>query len=67
MERGEVDLFGVDEVVASCAAEVVNVLNEEDVGGWLAGEEDDLGAASREFVDDCGSNAGRSALPSLSV
>lgn len=31
MERGEVDLFGVDELVVGCVAEVVDVFGEEDV------------------------------------
>lgn len=37
MERGEIDLLGVDELVACCAAEIVNVVDEEDVGGGLFG------------------------------
>lgn len=62
VERGEVDLLGVDELVACCAAQVFNVLDEEEVGGWLFGEEDDLRAACGEFLDDGGSNAGCAAL-----
>lgn len=51
MQGCEVYLFGVNEVIFGGAAEVVNVLDEEEVGGWLFGEEDDLGAASGEFLD----------------
>jgi hypothetical protein len=38
-------LFGVDELAAGCAAQVFDVFDEEEVGGRLLGEDDDLGAA----------------------
>jgi hypothetical protein len=37
VEGGEVYLFGVDEVVFRLAAEVVDVFDEEEVGGGLLG------------------------------
>ena len=37
MEGGEVDLFGVDELVGGAGAEVFDVVGEERVGGGLLG------------------------------
>lgn len=45
MEGGEVDLFGVDQLIICRVAEIVDVFGEKDVGGCLAGQKDDLGAA----------------------
>lgn len=50
-------MLGVDELVAGGLAQVFNVVDEEDVGGGVVGQEDDLGAALGEFVGDSGADA----------
>jgi hypothetical protein len=38
-------LFSEDKLIACGLAQVFDVVNQEDVGGGVVGEEDDLGAA----------------------
>lgn len=62
MKGREVDLFGVDELVTGGLAQIVDVLDEEDIRWGVLREKDDLGAACGQLLDDAGSNAGCSAL-----
>lgn len=62
MQGGQVDLLRVDELVSRRAAQVFDIVDEEEVRGGVLGEEDDLGAALGELVDDGGANAGCAAL-----
>lgn len=55
-------MFGVDELVGGAGAQVVDVVDQEGVGGWVLGQEDDLGAAGREREGDGRADAGCSAL-----
>jgi len=61
VQGGEVAFFSVNEVVVCGLAEVIYAVDDEGVGGG-ADEEDDLGAAEGEVVDDCFADAGGSAL-----
>ena len=62
IQRGKINLLSVDELVPGVFAHVVNVFNQEGVLGGLLCEEDDLGAAEGEFVDDGCSYTRRTAL-----
>ena len=58
---GKVAFLSVDEVVAVACAQVLDVVDGEDVGGVLD-EEDELAAAGGEVVYDGGADAGGAAL-----
>ena len=62
IQRGEIDLLSVDELVPGTFAHVFYVFDQEGVLGGLLCEEDDLGASEGEFVDDVCSYAGCTAL-----
>lgn len=55
-------MLGVDELVVGAAAEVFDVFGEEDVGGWVLCEEDDLGAAGGQGRGYLRADAGCAAL-----
>lgn len=62
IQRGEIDLLGVDELVPGVFAHVIDVFDQEGVLGGLLCEEDDLGASEGEFVHDGCSYTGCTAL-----
>lgn len=62
IQRGKIDLLSVDELVPGIFAHVVNVFDQKGILGRLLCEEDDLGAAEGEFVDDGCSYTGCTAL-----
>lgn len=67
MERGEVDLFGGDELVVRLFSEVLNEFDDEGVGEGMLGKEDDLGAAGCKGADCCFTYAGGAALSTFSM
>lgn len=53
MERGEVDVLGINELIPRCGTHVFNIIDQEKVRWLMVGEEDDLGAAFGEIIGYC--------------
>jgi len=67
VQRRQIDLLSIDELVVGRGPQIVNVVDEEGVGWFVASQENDLGAPRSEGLGNGGADTRGATLGDVSI